>query len=120
MGLKEKKEICESELTIPADSFLYTNEYRNFVNYKLISHYVGDCIKSNSQLSDKMEKAFVVSNPEQFEVYSLLGDYYFKNKNYASATENYNIALSKEIPLQKEVKHIKEQLKKCAEQKVNS
>lgn len=119
-GLKVKKEICENDLTLPADSFLYSQAYRNFLNYKVISHYVIDCIKHGNKLSAKMEKAFVLSNPEQYEVYSLLGDYYLKSNEYASAMAQYNIALSKEIPLQKEVKHIQDQLKKCADQKANS
>jgi isopenicillin-N N-acyltransferase like protein len=119
-GLKEKKEICESQLTISADSFLYSKEYALFLYYKRISQYVSDCIKLNHQLSPKMIAAIVISNPEQFEVYSLLGDYYLKNNNYAAAVNNYNEALTKEIPLLKEVEHIKKQLIKCTELKDKS
>ncbi len=113
VGLSIKKEICESQLTLPADSFLFSSSYQNFLHYKVMLRYVNNCIKSNFQLSNNIEKAFIVSNPEQFEVYSRLGDYYLKNKNFPVAILYFNTALSKEIPLQKERNHILEQLKRC-------
>ena len=83
-------------------------------------HYVNECVKSHHQVNSTLAQAFINSNTEQFEVYSILGDYYLKNKDFTTAIRNYKIALSKEIPLQKEVQHINEQLKKCEEQKANS
>lgn len=113
VGLKEKKEINEESLTLQADSFLYTNSYANFKRYKLIATHINNCVKNNSMLSTAIENAFIISNPEQYEVYSLLGDYYSVHKNNLKAIYYYKLALSKEIPLQKEAQHITEQLQKC-------
>jgi hypothetical protein len=55
----------------------------------------------------------LLATPEQYEVYSLLGDYYSVHKNNFKAIYYYKLALSKEIPLQKEAQHITEQLQKC-------
>jgi isopenicillin-N N-acyltransferase-like protein len=113
VGLKEKKEINEESLTLQADSFLYTNSYANFKRYKLIATHINNCVKNKSVLSSAIENAFIISNPEQYEVYSLLGDYYSVHKNNLKAIYYYKLALSKEIPLQKEAQHITEQLQKC-------
>lgn len=113
VGLKEKKEINEESLTLQADSFLYTNSYANFKRYKLIATHITNCVKNKSMLSTAIENAFIISNPEQYEVYSLLGDYYSVHKNNLKAIYYYKLALSKEIPLQKEAQHITEQLQKC-------
>jgi isopenicillin-N N-acyltransferase-like protein len=113
VGLKEKKEIYEESLTLQADSFLYTNSYANFKRYKLIATHINNCVKNKSVLSSAIENAFIISNPEQYEVYSLLGDYYSVHKNNFKAIYYYKLALSKEIPLQKEAQHITEQLQKC-------
>lgn len=113
VGLKEKKEINEESLTLQADSFLYSNSYANFKRYKLIATHITNCVKNKSMLSTAIENAFIISNPEQYEVYSLLGDYYSVHKNNLKAIYYYKLALSKEIPLQKEAQHITEQLQKC-------
>lgn len=112
-GLNVKKEIAEEILTLAADSFLYTNSYANFKRYKVIATHITNCVKSKSALNTTIENAFIVSNPEQYEVYALLGDYYATQKNNLKAIYYYKLALSKEIPLQKEVQHITEQLQKC-------
>jgi isopenicillin-N N-acyltransferase-like protein len=112
-GLKQKTEIHEANLTIAADSFLFSNEYANFVHYKSILRYLNTCIQQDLPFNEKMEKALLLSNPEQFEGYSLLGDYYLKQKDFTQATAYYNLALQKEIPLQKNVLQIQAQLKKC-------
>lgn len=122
VGLSQKIEICDTALTIAADPFLSSVAYRNFMRYKVISHYISDCIKMKTphRISAEMETAFIQSNPEQYEVYSLLGDYYFRIKNLKKASEFYNQALRKEIPLKKEVNHIQEQLKKCTQELANT
>ena len=112
-GLNEKKEIIEENLTLQADSFLHSNSYANFKRYKVIATHISNCVKSKSTLSSTIERAFIASNPEQFEVYSLLGDYYSAHKNNLKAIYYYKLALSKEIPLQKEVQYITEQIQKC-------
>lgn len=113
VGLNEKKEINEDSLTLQADSFLYTNSYTNFKRYKVIATHINNCVKNKSMMSTAIENAFIISNPEQYEVYSLLGDYYSVHKNNLKAIYYYKLALTKEIPLQKEAQHITEQLQKC-------
>lgn len=105
-GMKENNEIADSSLTIAPDSFLLTPAYKNFVAFRNIKQQIldgGTNVNTNELVS---------SNPEFYNTYVLAGDYLYKQKEYAAALQNYNIALTKVIATKKEEDHIKEQIKK--------
>lgn len=104
-GMKENKEIADSSLTIAADSFLLTPAYKNFQVFRNIKQQMQDGEKADT-------KAMVNSNPEFYNAYLLAGDYLYKQKDYAAALQNYNLALTKVIATKKEEDHIKAQIKK--------
>jgi len=104
-GMKENKEIADSNLTIAADSFLLTPDYKNFTVFRNIKQQVQDGGKVNTG-------ELVNSNPELYNTYVLAGDYLYKQKEYAAALKNYNLALTKVIATKQEEDHIKEQIKK--------
>ncbi len=97
--LKAKKELYEKELNVPADSFLYSKEYKNFVSYKLFREGFQVKRKHNVKYSidSKTISNFIQSNPELWETYFILGNYYSDEKNTTEALKYYNLALSKEI-----------------------
>ncbi|MCK4287778.1 MAG: choloylglycine hydrolase, partial [Bacteroidales bacterium] len=97
VALRKKIEIYETTLTIPADSFLYSQDYQNFIKFKEISQLIQSSIENNEKIVFP-DKNYISTNPEFFMTYSLLGDYYKKSKQYDKAIEYYNIALKKEIP----------------------
>jgi isopenicillin-N N-acyltransferase like protein len=104
-GMKENKEISDSSLTIAPDSFLLTPAFKNFETFRNIKQQMmdGGTINPNT---------LVNSNPEFYNAYVLAGDYLYKQKEYAAALQNYNVALTKVIATKKEEDHIKEQIKK--------
>ena len=104
-GMKENKEIADSSLTIAPDSFLLTPSYKNFETFKNIKQQMLDGGKVNTA-------DLIASNPEFYNAYLLAGDYLYKQKEYAAALQNYNLALTKVIATKKEEDHIKEQIKK--------
>lgn len=104
-GMKENKEIADSSLTIAADSFLLTPDYKNFTVFRNIKQQVQDGGKVNTG-------ELVNSNPELYNTYVLAGDYLYKQKEYAAALKNYNTALTKVIATKQEEDHIREQIKK--------
>jgi len=105
-GMKENNEIADSSLTIAPDSFLLTPAYKNFVAFRNIKQQILD---GGSNVNTK---ELVSSNPEFYNAYVLAGDYLYKQKEYAAALQNYNIALTKEIATKKEADHVKDQIKK--------
>ena len=104
-GLKQDIEISDSGLTIAADSFLLTTEYRNFDNFRKFKQRITD--------GDKIDAdSLVASNPQFYHAYVLAGDYLYKQKNYKKALRFYQSALTKVIATKKEEDHIKAQIKK--------
>ena len=103
-GLKENQEIADSSLTVAADSFLLTPAYKNFVLFRTLKQQIMDGGRVNAD-------SLVASNPEFYNAYVLAGDYLYKQKDYAAALRNYQMALTKVIATKKEEDHIKEQIK---------
>jgi tetratricopeptide (TPR) repeat protein len=104
-GMKENKEIADSSLTIAPDSFLLTPAYKNFEAFRNIKQQIMDGGTVNTS-------NLIASNPQFYNAYLLAGDYLYKQKEYAEALKNYNIALTKVIATKKEEDHIKEQIAK--------
>jgi len=104
-GMAANKEIADSSLTIAADSFLLTPAFKNFEVFRKIKQQIMDGGKINTD-------SLVSSNPEFYNAYLLAGDYLYKQKKYAAALKNYDLALTKVIATKKEEDHIKEQIQK--------
>jgi len=89
----ENSDIDIRNLEIPLDTFLFSSEYLNFLNYKKASII----LKTRKTVSDSILNIYPSFNPSYFETYIRLGDFYFKNNNFIKAKEFYYTALKKEI-----------------------
>lgn len=107
-GLNENREICEDALTIPADSFLLTGAYKNFVRFRTYKQWIAD-------KKDVNIDSLVSTNPEYYYTYTLAGDYLYKKGEYAKAKWYYEKALTKLIATKKEEDHIKKQIENCTQ-----
>lgn len=98
-GLKEKKELYEKQLNIPADSFLYSKEFAQFKAWKLMREgfQIAHKNKLHYELDGITISNFINYNPEYFETYFLLGNYYKDKNKPDEALKYYNLALTKEI-----------------------
>lgn len=111
--------INTEKYTVAEDSFLYTNEYKNFLIFKQIKNYL-QLITTKStiiSLPQNIEKSFVNSNPESYLTYQLLGDYYNSRNNKKVAINYYNVALTKECATLKEKRIIENALKTLTDRK---
>lgn len=105
-GLDSDHEVYDSAKMIPADTFLLTQEYRDFNTYR----HLRDEMKEGKTIDPK---ALVAANPEYYHAYALAGDYYFKQKDYFTARQYYEKALTKVIATKGEEDHIRKQLEIC-------
>jgi isopenicillin-N N-acyltransferase-like protein len=109
-GLDPAREITEERLVIPADSFLYSQDFKNFKQYKILQSNFKNA--GEKRFSEKMIREFIQSNPEFYQVYASLGDYFKTKKEYVRASAYYKTALGKEIPWSNDslniCKHLKE------------
>ncbi|MBC7827722.1 MAG: peptidase C45 [Chitinophagaceae bacterium] len=105
-GLKENREICDSTLTIPPDSFLLTSDYKNFLRFWTYKQLIAD-------KKDVSIDSLIASNPEYYHTYVLAGDYLYRKEKYARAKQYYQLALTKLIATKKEEAHINKQIENC-------
>lgn len=107
-----RSEIQDTSMSIPADPFLSSGGYKNFVLFKKLKNYIQFCTRSEFDLKveEKFVQAFARCNPESYFTWWILGDYYKKNKDLIQAARCYELALSKEVATKKEADHIRESL----------
>ncbi|MEP6747829.1 MAG: C45 family peptidase [Bacteroidota bacterium] len=105
-GMKENREICETGLTIPADSFMLSSDYKNFLLYRSYKQRIADGGTINID-------SLVMSNPGYYHTYVIAGDYLYKQKKYAAAIPYYITALTKIIATKQEADHINAQIAAC-------
>lgn len=105
-GLKENREISEASLTIAADSFLTTAEYKNFLRFRGYKQRIADKQEVNVD-------SLILSNPQYYHSYVLAGDYLYKREQFNEAKRYYEMALTKMIATRKEEKHIRDQIENC-------
>lgn len=109
-----KKIIYESDLTIPADSFLYSNQFKDFNRFKEIRDQLKASRKTNQRITneDALMSEIIEKNPEFFETYVYIGDYFNHFNETHKAILAYKKALNKEIPNIYQRENIKEKLNK--------
>jgi isopenicillin-N N-acyltransferase-like protein len=90
-------EIYTDELTIPADTFLYSKEYTNYLKYLEMNEELKQYSKRRKPLPASFEQTYIQTNPLLYLTYSHLGDYYRNMKDYNLAFSFYRNALSKEV-----------------------
>ena len=114
-GLKEKREITEADKSIAPDPFFLSEDYQHFRSFKEMKQFILNVNKSKEKvvLPDSFIHEFVNTNPEYFEVYDILGDYYRYIDRSDSSIVYYRTALGKEIPLQSEKNSIIDKLSTC-------
>jgi isopenicillin-N N-acyltransferase-like protein len=98
-GLGVKTELYEKQLSLPADSFLYSSSYKRFIAYKQMreAFHFAHAHRLQFHLNELLKANFIHCNPEYFETYVILGDYYKDQHQSASALHYYETALKKEI-----------------------
>ena len=107
-GMKTNREIADTALNLPADSFLLTNQYKLFLDFRRYK-------KEISEGKDVNPDSLILSNPNFYQSYQLAGNLMFKKKFYKTAEQYYREALSKEIATKNEENEIRDRISKCLE-----
>jgi predicted choloylglycine hydrolase len=110
-----KLHLSQPEFNVEADPFLYTEAYKNYESYRTLSTVLKEDINSGKNIPPSTIKAFQNLNPEYWEVYFLIGIYYYNNGYYTAALNNFEIAKTKEVttvPDQQNIEHYIKKLKR--------
>ncbi|MCK9400159.1 MAG: C45 family peptidase [Bacteroidales bacterium] len=79
--------------TIPDDSLLSSKTYQCLLKYRSLSHKI-----EQGEYREGDTDSLVLYNPEYFQTYRILGNYFNGQGNGQKATEYYREALEKEAP----------------------
>src|SRR5688572_12216810 len=104
----ENREVYEADLTIPADSFLLTDQYRNYLKFSPYRFPFNP--KTNFQ-----PDSIIKWNPNSYHAYMLAADSYFDRKLWSKAIPLYEIGLTKEVATLQERHHMEKNLQRCKE-----
>ncbi|WP_024771973.1 acyl-CoA--6-aminopenicillanic acid acyl-transferase [Aquimarina macrocephali] len=92
-----KAALSQSELNIEKDSFQFTKAYKDYENYRRLSKEIQIAIDNKKMLDPSFIGDFQKTNPEYWEVYYLIGKYYYEKKYYTAALHAFEEASKKEI-----------------------
>lgn len=108
-GLPSDHEVIDETLTIPADSFLLSADYRNFVLFRNM--------KARIAKEEWVDPDSLISlNPSYYHAYVLAGNLMYNKKEYVKASTYYKQALTKEIATRQEEDYIQAQITSCTKQ----
>ncbi len=82
---------------IEKDPFINSVAFNNYEKYKLERRKLELAIENKEPFDLEKLEAFTTLNPDFWEVYYIVGTYYYNNKNYKAALTKFEKALSKEI-----------------------
>lgn len=108
--LKELKPIKSLEL--PKDDFIKSKDFKQYKKFRELHKTIEIATNATKIVSNEILTAYKKSNPELWLVYNQLGDYFYSQKQWQSAAENYQQALQKVISSKDQKKSIEQKLKK--------
>ncbi len=111
--LKENKPITKTEMNIAKDPFLLSNDYKNYEEYRIVKKEIELKTKQKERINKEILDHFETLNPNYWETYYTLGEYFFNKKYYTRAKILFEKALTKEVTTIPDIKNIKEKIKLC-------
>jgi len=110
--LTENRVLIDTNLTLAADTFLFSQEYQNYLIFQSMRKEINQIIRRKGKGNWNLEKTeiFIRSNPDFYQVYSLVGDLHMARKEYLQAERYYAQSLEKEVVTLKEKREIVEKL----------
>lgn len=111
--LKENKPITKTEMNIAKDPFLLSNDYKKYEEYRIVKKEIELKTKQKERINKEILDHFETLNPNYWETYYTLGEYFFNKKYYTRAKILFEKALTKEVTTIPDIKNIKEKIKLC-------
>lgn len=89
--------LASSNLEVEEDEFQYTEAFINYEKYRVLSRKIKKAINNNFYISSEDLIDCIKLNPDYWEPYFLVGEYFYKNKYYSAALVKFKESKSKEI-----------------------
>jgi hypothetical protein len=102
----------QENINIPEDPFLETKEYRNYELFRIEDKKMDFYLEKREKVSFGFIDDYQSLNPDYWIVYYKAGMYFYQNKEYKLAQEQFEKALYKEITTPPEKEKTEKYLKK--------
>jgi hypothetical protein len=110
---KDFVSLQEKNKSIEADPFLKSPAYQNYIEFRMEDKKMDSLLKNKSDLSSEYIDYYQSLNPDYWVVYYKAGLYFYQNKKYDLAQQQFEKALTKEITTLPEKENISNYLKKA-------
>ncbi|MEC3906113.1 C45 family peptidase [Tamlana sp. 2201CG12-4] len=108
-----KKPLLSNDiLTIEKDNFQFSKAYQNYEAYRKLRAQVQSAIKNDEHIDPTLISDLKNTNPEYWESYYLIGQYYYKKRYFKAALNAFEKAKTKEITTVTDLKRVDWYLKK--------
>ncbi|MCK0145114.1 C45 family peptidase [Arenibacter sp. F26102] len=97
LNQRTKTTLSVANENIKKDSFLYTQAYQNYEEYRSKHHQIMEAVADDKHLTPKFLEEFKTLNPEFWETHFWVGRYYYNRKYYLAALNAFKEASTKEI-----------------------
>ncbi len=104
--------ISEATLNIPKDKFISTEAFKKYEEYRKLRHQLIQIIDSKGSAELQFLEDLKSSNPDYWETYYLIGNYYYNKGYYRAALNEFNAALTKEVTTVPDKEQLKKYIKK--------
>lgn len=117
-NMNSNKLLYDTLYTIPADSFIYSAEWENFMAYRDLKNEIKKLLKQPAASQTKIDVSKIESlNPEYWEAHYWAAEYYNHIGNKEKALQYYRSALTKEVNDLKEVRLIESKIQNLTTKK---
>ena len=99
--------ISIDSLLIAPDPFYTSTGFADFEKYKTLRDQIKQATSLKQELDENVISSFVETNPNYYETYRIIGNYYFNMNNLSSANTFYQKALTKEIAYKEDAEFIR-------------
>ena len=106
--------LSDSDLNIPKDPFIQTQEYRDYEAYRVLEREVERALANKESIAHETLEALQRKNPEYWKAYYLTGKYYLQKKYNAAAKRLFELALTKEITTLPDRQRIEKHIEKLS------
>lgn len=92
-----KQYLSNTNLTIEKDDFQFSKAYQNYETYRALKAQVLGSIKNHEDVNPSNISKLQATNPEYWETYYIVGEYYYKKGYLTAALNAFEKAKTKEI-----------------------
>ncbi|QED36983.1 acyl-CoA--6-aminopenicillanic acid acyl-transferase [Antarcticibacterium arcticum] len=110
-GNSGKVVLNEAE-TIPADDFILSKQYRDYMEFRSLSREAENAMAGNKLPEEDTVVRIIQLNPHFWKSWALAGEYYYKQKDYKKAVIHFKQALNREVTTLPDEERLEKMIKK--------